>query len=125
MQNLIKMLEIALDLNARLETLASHILLNSSTQRSINPSLSGVHCSIVMRNIQEVLNFLFSAFITTATRMICTIIRVHLVSVIIVVCSVRRVVGIHLIRVVVELTTRVRIPGNTMSFCHVNTPLII
>ena len=34
MQNLIKMLEIALDLNARLETLDSHIPPLSSTQNS-------------------------------------------------------------------------------------------
>ena len=33
MQNLIKMLEIALDLNARLETLDSHISASSSTQK--------------------------------------------------------------------------------------------
>ena len=60
MQNLIKMLEITLDLTPRLETLDSHILPYLSTQRSINPSLSGVHCSIPSQNIQEFSHLYFT-----------------------------------------------------------------
>ena len=126
MQNLIKMLEITLDSNPRLETLDSHISPTLRAQKVHQATPTRVcYCSILTQNVQGFLRFLFSAFVTTATRMIRTVIRVHLVSVIVSVRSVCRVVGIHLIRIVIELTARMRIPGNTMSFCHVDTPHII
>ena len=68
-------------------------------------------------------HFSFAALtITIAALVVSAVVVIHLIGAIVVIRSVRRVVGIHLIRVVIELTARMSIPGNTMSFCHINTP---
>ena len=62
---------------------------------------------------------LFSFFTVSATALLIgTVVRIHLIGAIIVVCSIRRIIRVVLVRVVVELTTGMSIFGHAFTFAH-------
>ena len=56
--------------------------------------------------------------VAVTALVISAVVGIHLIGTIVVICSVRRIVRVVLIRLVVKLTTGMSVTGYTFSFAH-------